>query len=53
MELLKKYYIEEQKAELEYLCSGDADSFCKKKMYLRQEAGKALDLSKISSVKRS
>ncbi len=53
LELLKKYYIEEQKAELEYLCSGDADSFCKKKMYLRQEAGKALDLSKISSVKRS
>lgn len=31
VDLLKKYYIEEQKAELEYLCSGDADAFCKKK----------------------
>ena len=35
MDLLKKYYIEEQKAELEYLCSGDADSFCKEKKYIR------------------
>lgn len=53
VDLLKKYYIEEQKAELEYLCSGDADAFCKKKKYIRQIASRTLDFSKIFSVKKS
>lgn len=35
MEILKKYYVEEQRAELEYLRSGDADLYCRKKEEIR------------------
>lgn len=35
MEILKKYYVEEQRAELEYLRSGDADLYYRKKEEIR------------------
>ncbi len=53
LEILKTYYTEEQKAELEYLCSGDTDLYCRKKNQIRQDARKAIDLSQISPVKKS
>lgn len=50
MEILKKYYVEEQRAELEYLCSGDADLYCWKKEQIRQAARTAVDLSQFRHV---
>lgn len=53
MEILKKYYVEEQRAELEYLCSGDADLYCRKKEEIRQAARTAVDLSQFRHVQKS
>lgn len=52
----KKYDVEEQKAELEYLCSGDAERFCRKKRQIRQEACACLksyaDRSAVGKIKK-